>query len=158
MSVKIVCIDIFWRNLYAANNKSRIICVWKMAKTRGKSQATLEKYMRDIRHFLAFLGDRKISKRSNDCIQRISGQRVCSCQREFHAGGAEWLSSVLLSAEMLCQTHEIQRQIFLPGRKEPTRQEYTQLVRGIRRNADILCAPDHLWDGNTCLRAAIHHG
>ena len=47
-------------------------------RTEERSSGTIEKYLRDIRAFSQWLGDRPITK------------PLCSCNHQFHAGAAQW--------------------------------------------------------------------
>ena len=52
-----------------------------------KSQATIEKYLRDVKGFIRYVGeDGMITKNV------VIAEMVCSHKRQFHAGGGELFS------------------------------------------------------------------
>lgn len=101
----------------------------KWLKQEEKSQATLEKYMRDIRHFLAFLGDRKISKEVTIAYKEYLAQEYAPASVNSMLVALNGFLRYFCLQKCCVRLMKIQRQIFCREEKELTRQEYMQLVQ-----------------------------
>ncbi len=101
----------------------------KWLKQEEKSQATLEKYMRDIRHFLAFLGDRKISKEVTIAYKEYLAKEYAPASVNSMLVALNGFLRYFCLQKCCVRLMKIQRQIFCREEKELTRQEYTQLVQ-----------------------------
>ena len=94
-----------------------------------KSELTIEKYLRDVRHFLSWLGDRELNK--NEILEYkaelIETYAVTSAN--------SMLSSLNSYLEFIgrhdCRVKAIkqQRRTFLPEEKELSREEYRRLLK-----------------------------
>ena len=102
-----------------------------------KSRLTVEKYGRDIRHFLAFAGKKEVTKelllqykdsllRQNYAVASINSM-VVALNRYF-----EYLGRGELRIKLL----KYQRQVYCPEEKEISREEYSRLVKEARRRKD----------------------
>lgn len=101
----------------------------KWLKQEEKSQATLEKYMRDIRHFLAFLGDRKISKEVTIAYKEYLAKEYAPASVNSMLVALNGFLRYFCLQKCCVRLMKIQRQIFCREEKELTRQEYMQLVQ-----------------------------
>lgn len=102
-------------------------------KNEERSEATIEKYMRDVRFFAEFAGDAEITK------EVILGYK--SKLRESYAvSSANSMIAALNSFFRFCGWHElcvkqfkVQRQIYCSEEKELTRAEYVRLLTAANR-------------------------
>ena len=102
-------------------------------KTEERSSATIEKYIRDVRHFLKFVGNNGVDKEKileykNDLGQSYS---VASANSMLAA-----INSFLRFCEWgdLCvKQFRVQRQAYCPEEKELTRAEYFRLLEAAKR-------------------------
>lgn len=58
----------------------------------GKSEATQEKYLHDVRAFFPFLGDQEINKERVLAWKKPDGGRVCGALYQFYVGIGKQLS------------------------------------------------------------------
>jgi len=97
-------------------------------KEEERSSATVEKYLRDVKHFIAFIGSNKISK-----------QRVLDYKTALGNAYAPSSANSMLAAlnaflrfcgwqELCIKQFRVQRQIYRSEEKELTRAEYQRLV------------------------------
>ncbi len=96
-----------------------------------KSQATVSKYLRDVRGLLSFLNERELSK---DMMVEYKNQLVNS-----GAYTTESVNTIIASLNSFCKflcrsdclvkTIKVQRKIFYPKEKELTKDEYKKLLR-----------------------------
>lgn len=103
-------------------------------KKEEKSRATLEKYVRDIRAFSAYIDGRNVTK-----------ELVIAYKEKLHSDGyaPRSINSMLASINSLfsyagwmdCRVKSIklQRQIYCPEEKELTKEEYMRLVNTAKR-------------------------
>lgn len=95
-----------------------------------KSERTIEKYLRDLRAFFRFVGEKALCKE----------QSIAYKQRLLDAGyAARSVNSMLAAVNRLFQwkgwndlrvkTLKLQRQIYCPEERELTKEEYLRLVR-----------------------------
>ncbi len=97
-----------------------------------RSGATVEKYMRDIRHFLAFLEGRPISKEETLAYkQQQKGLHATTSVNSMLAAVNGFLRFMGLEQ---CRVHplKIQRQLFCPEEKELSQAEYQRLLTAAR--------------------------
>lgn len=97
-----------------------------------KSVATVEKYIRDIRAFIAWLSDREISK-------RVILEYKEFLKENYAVASVNSVISSLNSFFEFCNLHtlriktvKIQKQIFLDREKELTKAEYEKLLKAAR--------------------------
>ena len=97
-----------------------------------KSEATIDKYIRDIKAFCAFLKGREFEK--NDVL----GYKAEICVKYAPASVNSMLSSLnalfafLEWHEMKVKTLKVQKQVFLSSEKELTKAEYGRLLDAAR--------------------------
>ena len=101
-----------------------------------KSDNTIEKYMRDIRFFIEWLGGRTIDKSA------VLEYKKDICERYAPASVNSMLSSInalfyfLGWHELKVKTLKIQRRIFADKRKELTKSEYERLLDAAKSKKD----------------------
>ncbi|MCH1984074.1 tyrosine-type recombinase/integrase [Ruminococcus sp. OA3] len=100
----------------------------KCLKQEEKSQATLEKYLRDIRHFLAFLGDRTISKEETIAYKEHLAEKYAPASVNSMLVALNGFLRFSGLQKCCVRLMKVQRQIFCQEEKELTRQEYMRLV------------------------------
>ena len=101
----------------------------KCLRQEEKSQATLEKYMRDIRHFLAFLEDRTVSKEETIAYKEYLAQNYAPVSVNSMLVAVNGFLRFFGMQKCCVRLLKIQRQIFCREEKELTRQEYKRLVQ-----------------------------
>ena len=97
-----------------------------------KSEATMDKYLRDVREFAEWLGDREFDKTAvltykTELTERYapaSVNTILSSLNSFFAFN-EWY-------ELKVKTLKIQRQIFVSDEKELTKAEYERLLKAAK--------------------------
>lgn len=106
---------------------------------RERSRNTIEKYLRDVRHFLVFLNGREIGPE----IVRAYKERLLG---EYKASSANSMLVVLNSYlkfigrnDCCVRVCRLQRRVFREEERELTRTEYERLVRTARGENDRLC-------------------
>ncbi|MBE6633106.1 MAG: integrase [Ruminococcaceae bacterium] len=104
-------------------------------REREKSNATVEKYQRDVRCFLAFAGE-LISRQGVLDYKAMLGER-------YAVSGANSMIAAVNAYLRFCGRHDwcvkqfrLQRQIYRSEEKELTREEYERLVRAARERGD----------------------
>ncbi len=101
-----------------------------------KSAATIEKYLRDVRMFSAWLGDVALSK------QKVLEYKEHLKQNYATASVNSVISSLnsffeFAQVPSLCiRTVRVQKQLFLKSEKELTKQEYERLIRAAREKGN----------------------
>ena len=97
-------------------------------RNEERSEATIEKYMRDVRFFAAFAGDAEINK-------EVMLEYKAKLLKNYAVSSANSMIAALNTFLRFCGWHElcvkqfkIQRQIYCPEEKELTRAEYIRLL------------------------------
>jgi len=97
-----------------------------------KSKATVEKYLRDVRHFLTFAKDREVTK-------ALTMEYKSQLQEEYAAASANSMIASLNSflrfvgLENCCvKQFKVQQKTYCPEEKELTREEYFRLVNAAK--------------------------
>lgn len=98
-------------------------------RSQEKSRNTVEKYLRDVRHFLLFLGDSPLER---EAVLRYKAKLL----REYRPSSANSMLAALNCylkfigrPECRVQICRIQREIFRSEERELTREEYCRLVK-----------------------------
>ncbi len=101
-----------------------------------KSKATLEKYIRDIEYFYAWLGDKELNK---ICVLNY---KAYLCDNYAAASVNSMLSSInsffayLEWYELRVKTIKVQKQIFASNEKELTKSEYERLLSAAKAKSN----------------------
>ncbi len=111
----------------------------RFLRNEEKSAATIEKYMRDVRHFFDYVGTDPIDKQKLLDYKTVLGN-------EYAVSGANSMIAALNSFLRFCGRHElclkqfrVQRQAYCSEEKELTREEYLRLLGAAekRRNTRL---------------------
>lgn len=98
-------------------------------KNEEKSENTIEKYIRDVRAFAAYVGDAEITKetvityKNNLLSESYAARSINSMLASINS-----LLSFLGWADLKVKSIKLQRQIYCPEEKELTKAEYMRLV------------------------------
>jgi len=102
-----------------------------------KSAATIEKYMRDVRHFFDYVGTEPIDK------QKLLDYKT-ALGNEYAVSGANSMIAALNSFLRFCGRHDlclkqfrVQRQAYCSEQKELTREEYLRLLSAADKRHNI---------------------
>ena len=97
-------------------------------KSEERSDATIGKYMRDVRHFAVFVGDGEIDRQAVLTYK----QRL---ERDYAIASANSMLAALDCFFRFCGWHDlcvkqfkVQKKAFCPAEKELTKEEYRRLV------------------------------
>ena len=93
-------------------------------KQEEKSQATLEKYLRDVRCFFAFLQDREICKNETIAYKEYLSQNYAPASVNSMLVALNIFLRFMGMQNYCVKLLKIQRQIFCGEEKELTQQEY----------------------------------
>lgn len=96
-------------------------------KQEEKSQATLEKYLRDVRCFFAFLQDREICKNETIAYKEYLSQNYAPASVNSMLVALNIFLRFMGMQNYCVKLLKIQRQIFCGEEKELTQQEYRRL-------------------------------
>ena len=102
-------------------------------RNEERSKATIEKYMRDVRCFISFVGDTEIDK-----------QKVLDYKNKLSDGYAVASANSMIAAlncflrfcgwhDLCVKQFKVQRTIYCPEEKELTREEYVRLLEAASR-------------------------
>ena len=101
-----------------------------------KSALTVEKYLRDVRHFMAFAVDKGIEKQTvldykaglaNDYAVASANSMLASLNALFRFAG--W-------NDLCVRQFKVQKQVFCPEEKELTKAEYVRLCNAAKQGGD----------------------
>lgn len=98
-----------------------------------KSELTIEKYIRDVRHFLGWLGDEQLTK------ERVLAYKAALVEEYAVSSVNSMLSSVnsylifLGRGDCRVKTIKQQRQAFLSAEKELSKMEYRRLIKAAEK-------------------------
>lgn len=102
-------------------------------KNEERSDATIEKYARDVRHFAAFVGGGEI------CRQTVLAYKQ-SLERDYAVASANSMLAALncffrfCGRQDLCvKQFKVQKKAFCPAEKELSKEEYRKLVEAAER-------------------------
>ena len=98
-----------------------------------KSPATLEKYKRDVRAFLAFAGDGEITKETVIAYKKHLKENYAARSVNSMLASINSLFAFLDRYDLKVRSLKLQRQVFCPEEKELTRAEYARLCKTAER-------------------------
>ena len=98
-----------------------------------KSELTVEKYLRDVRHFLTWLGEKELSKNQTLAYKAelLETYAVVSANSMLSALNAYLV--YIGREDCKVKTVKQQRRVFLPEEKELTKTEYGRLLKAAER-------------------------
>ena len=103
-----------------------------------KSNLTIEKYMRDVRHFLVWLEGREITKAETLAYKAyLSDNYAISSVNSMISSLSAWLKYIGRS-ECCVKTLKVQRSVFCSERKELTKGEYGRLLQAAKRDKRLV--------------------
>ena len=123
--------------------KGRILTENQMAafavhlKNEEKSENTIEKYIRDVRAFAAYVGNAEITKetvityKNNLLSESYAARSINSMLASINS-----LLSFLGWADLKVKSIKLQRQIYCPEEKELTKAEYMRLVNTAKQKGN----------------------
>ncbi|MBQ7379713.1 MAG: tyrosine-type recombinase/integrase [Clostridia bacterium] len=97
-------------------------------KENEKSAATVEKYLRDVRAFYAYVGDREIDKQAVLDYKAYLGKHYAVASANSMIAALNAFLRFCGAGELVIKRFALQRQIFCEEQKELTRDEYYQLI------------------------------
>lgn len=101
-----------------------------------KSKITIQKYVRDVRHFLAFIDNREITKALTIAYKmELQKNYAVTSANSMIAAVNSFLRFLNLDS-CLVKQFKIQRQAYCPDEKELTKGEYIRLVNAAKRNGN----------------------
>ena len=98
-------------------------------QTEEKSAATIEKYLRDVRFFLAFLGNRPINKENTVAYKTFLQARYAPASINSMLIALNCFLRFIKRSYCCVKLLKIQRQTFISPQRELTVQEYKRLVK-----------------------------
>ena len=104
-----------------------------------RSEATLEKYLRDVRAFCAFLGKWEWDKSRVVEYKRMLGDRYAVTSANSMLAAVNAFLRFLGAHACCVKRFRVQREVYCPAEKELTRDEYFRLLEAAkkRRNARL---------------------
>lgn len=99
-----------------------------------RSAATVEKYMRDVRAFIAFVNGAKLTKETVIEYKKHIAARYAVRSVNSMLASVNSLLAFLGWSELKVKSIKLQQQIYCPEEKELTREEYERLCRAAERN------------------------
>lgn len=103
-----------------------------------KSQATIDKYMRDVRAFLSFLGDKKICKEETIAYKQRLVENYAPASVNSMLVAVNSYLSFSGKRECCVKQLKIQRNIFASEEKELTKGEYQRLISAVQNTRTSL--------------------
>ena len=106
-------------------------------KNEEKSENTVEKYIRDVRAFAAYVGDAEITKetvityKNNLLSESYAARSINSMLASINS-----LLSFLGWADLKVKSIKLQRQIYCPEEKELTKAEYMRLINTAKQKGN----------------------
>ncbi|MBQ6832541.1 MAG: tyrosine-type recombinase/integrase [Oscillospiraceae bacterium] len=98
-------------------------------KSEEKSENTIEKYIRDVRAFSAYLGDAQITKETVIAYKnKLLANHYAARSVNSMLASINGLLSFLGWTDLKVKSIKLQRQIYCPEEKELTKAEYMRLV------------------------------
>ena len=124
---------------YYGTNYSRSsadIRLFGVSEGKRKSAATVEKYVRDVCVFYAFVGDREIDKQAVLDYKAYLGNHYAVASANSMIAALNALLRYCGAGELAVKRFAVQRNIFCEEQKELTREEYFRLIAAAnkRRN------------------------
>lgn len=108
---------------------------------KERAFATIEKYMRDVQHFVGFAAGKPLSRQLMQAYKADLGARYAVSSANSMLAAVNALLRHL-GWHALCVTQfKVQRQVYTPEEKELTRAEYEQLVARERPSSAAKAKP-----------------
>ena len=105
-------------------------------KSEEKSENTVEKSVRDVRAFVAYVGEAEITKETVIAYKnKLLSDNYAARSINSMLASINSLLSFLGWADMKVKSIKLQRQIYCPEEKELTKAEYMRLVHTAKQKA-----------------------
>ena len=109
-------------------------------KEEEKSRATIEKYMRDVKAFAAFLGDDSITKEAVIRYKSYLSEKYAVASANSMLAAVNSFLRFLECSDCVVRTFKIQKNVFRARELELTRDEYVRLVEAAKHRGNLrLC-------------------
>lgn len=114
-----------------------IDCFKKYLREEEKSENTIEKYLRDVRAFAAYLKSAEITKEAVIAYKnKLLSENYAVRSVNSMLASLNSLFSFLGWADLKAKSIKIQRQIYCPEEKELTKAEYMRLVNTAKQKSN----------------------
>ena len=114
-----------------------IECFKKYLREEEKSENTVQKYLRDVRAFAAYLGGAEVTKKSVIAYKgKLLAENYAVRSINSMLASLNSLFSFLGWADLKVKSIKIQRQIYCPEEKELTKAEYMRLVNTAKQKGN----------------------
>ncbi len=106
-------------------------------KSEEKSENTIEKYMRDVREFCAYVGEAEMTKETVIAYKnKLLSENYAARSVNSVLASINSLLSFLGWADLKVKSIKLQRQIYCPEEKELTKAEYIRLVNTAKQKGN----------------------
>ena len=106
-------------------------------KSDEKSENTIEKYIRDVRTFAAYIGDAEVTKETVISYKnKLLTERYAIRSINSMLASINSLLSFLGWSDLKVKSIKLQRQIYCPEEKELTKAEYMRLVNSAKQKGN----------------------
>ena len=106
-------------------------------KSEEKSENTIEKYMRDVRAFCAYVGEAEMTKETVIAYKnKLLSENYAARSVNSVLASINSLLSFLGWADLKVKSIKLQRQIYCPKEKELTKAEYIRLVNTAKQKGN----------------------
>ena len=112
--------------------EDKLECFEAFLKEEEKGKATIEKYLRDVRTFLQFLGERELSKEETIAYKSHLSKKYAPASTNSMLVALNVFLRFLDRSDCCVKLLRIQRQIFGDEEQELTQAEYQRLVRAAK--------------------------
>ena len=134
----------YYQNYPEVNTmKGRILTETQIAafavylKSEEKSENTIEKYMRDVRAFCAYVGEAEMTKETIIAYKnKLLSENYAARSVNSVLASINSLLSFLGWADLKVKSIKLQRQIYCPEEKELTKAEYIRLVNTAKQKGN----------------------
>ncbi len=114
-----------------------IECFKKYLREEEKSENTVQKYLRDVQAFAAYLGGAEVTKKSVIAYKgKLLAENYAVRSINSMLASLNSLFSFLGWADLKVKSIKIQRQIYCPEEKELTKAEYMRLVNTAKQKGN----------------------
>lgn len=98
-----------------------------------KSPATIEKYLRDVRYFLCYIGDKMPMKQDVLAYKKHLGEQYAVRSANSMIASLNSYLRFTGRPQLCVKQYKIQQEAYCSSRKELTREEYMRLIRAAER-------------------------
>ena len=112
----------------------RIQAFRKYLVNEEKSEATVEKYTRDVKHFADFTGSTPLSKETVLGYKSLLGSSYAVASANSMLAAANAFLRFCGWEDLCVKQFKMQRQVYCPEERELTREEYFRLLDAANRN------------------------